>query len=217
MDVPETGLLHPRWSSIPGLVHGFLAGRVEPRMPVLLPRQVHGTRVALADPTWTGEEADGLVTASSGTVVGVVTADCVPILLVAERQRVAAAVHAGWRGAAAGIVAAALAQMRRAFGVEPSDVEASLGPAIGPCCYEVGDEVREAFERRSGSVTRPSWSGRTGRIVLDLRGAIRLLLDAEGVRRTDLIGPCTRCAPEFCSYRRDGATAGRQLSFIGWA
>jgi hypothetical protein len=185
-------------------------------VPVLFPRQVHGTRVVIADPSAQSPEADGLVTAEPG-VVGVVTADCVPMLLVAAASRVAAAVHVGWRGAAAGIVGEAIIALRATFGVEPDAVEACLGPAIGACCYEVGPEVRAAFVERSGSITDTAWGRRGSRDVLDLREAVRALLAASGVEVVARLGPCTRCTPNYCSYRRDGLAVGRQASFIGWA
>lgn len=210
-------LRNPAWEAIAGLRHGFLPGRVEPSDTVMLPRQVHGTRVV--DAPFGGErpEADGVVTATAGTFVGIVTADCVPILMVAPRARVAAAVHAGWRGAAAGITSVALARLRERFDIEPSEVEAALGPAIGPCCYEVGSEVRDAFTKTSGDTTAVAWTRHGTRDLLDLRGAVTALLRAAGVARIASIGPCTRCSADHCSYRRDDADAGRQVSFIGWA
>lgn len=211
-----TALLVPGWTTVPGLVHGFLPGRVEPDVPVSLPRQVHGTYVVTLEPGADRTEADGIVTARVATRVGVVTADCVPILMVAPKRRVAAAVHAGWRGAAAGIVDTALAHLRT-FGVEPDEVEASLGPAIGWCCYEVGNEVHAAFVDRTGPTTEAAWARRNERWTLDLRAAVRALLARAGVARTTIIGPCTRCSLDYCSYRRDGAGAGRQVSFIGWS
>jgi YfiH family protein len=188
-----------------------------PDTSVLLPRQVHGTRVVTAAPAHDPPEADAMVTAAPGTTVGVVTADCVPLLLVAPRERVVAAVHAGWRGAAAGIVDRALAHLHDVFGVEPAAVEAAIGPAIGACCYEVGPEVQAAFRQVSGDATATAWSRRGDRDVLDLRGAVRALLTAAGVRNVTMVGPCTRCSPAYCSYRRDGSSAGRQVSLIGWA
>ena len=95
------------------------------------------------------------MTARRGVAVGVITADCVPALLLAPASGVVAAVHAGWRGAAAGVLEAALDHLRRDFEVAPADVEASLGPAIGPCCYQVGSEVRASFAERSGDADRP--------------------------------------------------------------
>jgi len=209
-------LEHEPWLGVPGLRHGFLPGRVEPSWQVTLPRQVHGTRVLTADPDGDRPEADGLATAAAATYVGIVTADCVPMLMLVPRHRVIAAVHAGWRGAAGGIVGTALAHLRAQFGVEPGDVEVALGPAIGPCCYEVGPEVRAAFRAASGETTAAAWQLRNDRDVLDLRHAVRSLLHANGVERVTVIGPCTKCSPDFCSYRRDGADAGRQVSFIGW-
>jgi YfiH family protein len=209
-------LEHEPWRAVPGLRHGFLPGRVEPPCPVTLPRQVHGVRVLPADPDGERPEADGLFTTAANTSVGIVTADCVPMLMVAPRRRVVAAVHAGWRGAATGIVGTALTHLREQFDVEPRAVEVALGPAIGPCCYEVGPEVREAFRATSGETTAAAWQRRHDRDVLDLRRAVRALLEANGVERVTMIGPCTKCSPDFCSYRRDGADAGRQVSFIGW-
>lgn len=209
-------LVQPAWSAISGLVHGFLPGRVEADPSVSLPRQVHGTRVLDLEPGGARPEADGLVTSRPGTRVGVVTADCVPILMVARHHHVVAAVHAGWRGAAAGIVDVAVARLRT-FGVEPDDVEACLGPAIGSCCYEVGAEVHAAFVGRTGATTEAAWARRNDRWMLDLRAGVKALLARAGVARTTIVGPCTRCSTDYCSYRRDGAGVGRQVSFIGWS
>jgi hypothetical protein len=220
-------LTHARWESVAGLRHGFLDGTESARRlealgggsgapPLLLPRQVHGARVVTATRGATPPEADGLVVGTAGQLVGVVTADCVPVLLVDLRRRVAAAVHAGWRGAAAGVLEAALGHLVRA-GCRPGDVEAALGPAIGGCCYEVGPEVAAAFRARTGHATTAAWSVRRGRDHLDLRTAARALLLDGGVGGVEVLGPCTACGDGYCSYRRDGRGAGRQLSFIGWA
>ena len=221
-------LTHPGWRDVPGLRHGFLdraecagglreaAAAAGAPLPLDVPRQVHGARVLAAS---AGErpEADGLVTAAPGRLVGVVTADCVPVLLVARSAGVAAAVHAGWRGAAAGVLEAAVREMV-ARGIDPSRLEAAIGPAIGGCCYEVGPEVREAFAAGTGDVAAGAWTGPAGgKYHLDLRRAVSLLLEAAGVGSTRALGPCTACAPAYCSYRRDGAGAGRQLSFVGWS
>jgi YfiH family protein len=221
-------LTHPGWRDIPGLRHGFLdraesagglaeaAAATGAPLPLDLPRQVHGARVLPVSP---GErpEADALVTALPGRLVGIVTADCVPVLLVARRERVAAAVHAGWRGAAAGILEAAVREFV-ARGIEPSHLEAAIGPAVGGCCYEVGPEVRAAFAAKTGDATAPALTGPAGsKYHLDLRRAASLLLATVGVTATAVLGPCTACTPAYCSYRRDGNGAGRQLSFVGWS
>ncbi|TMA56956.1 MAG: peptidoglycan editing factor PgeF [Deltaproteobacteria bacterium] len=223
-------LTYVPWAAIPGLAHGFL-GRTEcagaaawdavvaragVRLPVVTARQVHGTRVATAAPG-PPPEADALISATAGQVVGVVTADCVPVLLIDRRRRVAGAVHAGWRGAAAGVIEAAVAKLDTAFQADAPSLEAVIGPAIGACCYEVGEEVLAAFRARVGDGTAPAWSHRDGRLHLDLRAAARLLLRGTGVGRVAVVGPCTACGSGYCSYRRDGAGAGRQLSFVGWA
>lgn len=222
-------LTFAEWSASPGLVHGFLereeCAGVERwqdvpgvALPVVTARQVHGTGVLVAHGPGTAPvDADAVVTDASGIAVGVVTADCVPVLLLDRRRRTAAAVHAGWRGASAGVLEAAIDRLLRRFDVAPAALEAVIGPAVGPCCYVVGPEVEAAFRARSGETTAGAWSRRDGRLSLDLRAAVRSLLGAAGVTTAAIVGPCTACDRRFCSYRRDGAGCGRQLSFIGWA
>ena len=216
-------ITHAPWTAIDGLRHGFLdrhakepEGRwVVSGIPVATPRQVHGTRVVTAPGDEPRPEADGLIATTAGTLVGVVTADCVPVLLVDPRRRVAAAVHAGWRGASAGVLEEAVRRLADS-GSAPGDLEAAIGPAVGGCCYEVGPEVVEAFKTRSGDVTAPAWEPRPGRWHVDLRTAVRLLLVAAGVRAATVLGPCTACDPRYHSFRRNARAAGRQLSFVGW-
>jgi len=222
-------LTHAPWDAVPGLRHGFLGAadcaaaeweavlsRVGVRSPLALPHQVHGTRALSVASADARPEADALATATPGLLVGVVTADCMPVLLVDRRRRVVAAVHAGWRGAAAGVLEAAVEHLRGAFGARPADLEAVIGPAIAGCCYEVGDEVVDTFRGRTGDATAPAWTRRGERYVLDLRIAARCLLEAAGVRSMAVLGPCTACGLGYHSYRRDGARTGRQLSFAGW-
>jgi len=234
-------LTNPAWAAVPALRHGFLdhddsmvaspgdweraLRGVGIRLPVITVRQVHGTRVVVAasrqepgrsEPEDERPEADGLASRARGVALGVVTADCVPVLMVARSAGVVAAVHAGWRGAAAGVLESAVALLGATFGVEPSQIEAALGPSIDPCCYRVGGEVQAAFTARTGTVTATAWAPAGDRLALDLRAAVRLLLEAAGVASVATVGPCTRCTPTLASYRRDGDRAGRQLSFIGW-
>ena len=115
------------------------------------------------------------------------------------------------------MIEAAVAKLDTAFQADAPSLEAVIGPAIGACCYEVGDEVLAAFRARVGDGTAPAWSHRDGRLHLDLRAAARLLLRGAGVGRVAVVGPCTACGSGYCSYRRDGVGAGRQLSFVGWA
>src|SRR2546430_8775237 len=146
-------LTYASWAAVPGLAHGFLGrdacagaagwdavvARAGFPLPVVTARQVHGTRVETAAPGPT-READGLITATAGQMVGVVTADCMPVLLIDRQRRVAAAVHAGWRGAAAGGIEAAGAELRATFEVAPQAPEAVNRPAPGARCYEGGGE-----------------------------------------------------------------------------
>ncbi|HZT30826.1 MAG TPA: peptidoglycan editing factor PgeF [Bryobacteraceae bacterium] len=171
-------------------------------------RQIHSSRCLVAD----GKagclgEGDALLEQRPGILVGVKTADCFPILLVDERRRAVAAVHAGWRGVAKGIVKAAIEQMARVFSTCPEDVHAAIGPGIGACCYEVGPEVAGRFGIQS-----------CGPVKLDLADQIRTQLLQAGVaaERMYLAGLCTRCHPEeFHSYRRDAERAGRMYSVVG--
>lgn len=228
------------WNSIPGLVHGFLsrlstAATVDstspdwstqleahgvPRLTVVTARQVHGTRICnAASLPASPPEADGLVTTTRGLAVGIKTADCVPVLFVAPPALFAAAVHAGWRGAVAGIVPEAVSTAVSNAAVTPAALRVAIGPAVGPCCYEVGPEVRVAFEKRYGSGwTAPVFSTPGPRPHLDLRLFVRRQLEAAGVSPSaiEIVGPCTACDRTYASYRRDGQGAGRQLSFVGW-
>ena len=226
-------LTHGPWTAVPGLRHGFLearectgpggwhavVARAGSPVPLVVPRQVHGVRVVAAPASAADErpEADGLVVAAPGRLVGVLTADCVPVLLLDRRRAVAAAVHAGWRGAAAGVLEAAVSHVSALHGTAPAELEAAIGPAVGGCCYEVGPEVGEAFRARTGDLTAAAWHEGAARSHVDLRLAVSLLLRAAGVTDVAILGPCTVCGPGYHSFRRDGAGTGRQLSFVGWA
>lgn len=205
-----------RWAAIPGLVHGFGSRTKEPPGEVRTLRQVHGARVIpVAEIGAERIEGDGLVSRPGDAPVGVHTADCVPILLVARRARIAAAVHSGWRGTVAGIAERAVALLAERWGVVPAEIEAALGPAIGGCCYEVGEEVRAAFRERYGGRGLVGFAERGPSLRLDLR---RFLEDrlAEGGVAVESVGPCTACRTDVLhSYRRERGS-GRQLSWIGW-
>lgn len=171
-------------------------------------RQVHGDRVVRGVEVHPGTEADAILSRAGEGPVAVAVADCVPILLAGPG--VVAAVHAGWRGTAAAIVVRAVEAMCAAAGCRPGALRAAIGPAIGACCYEVGDEVREAL----APVARGSrW--RLGPAV-DLVELNRGLLDRESVP-VEIVAGCTRCGGRSFSHRREGATAGRMLAAIGHA
>jgi YfiH family protein len=187
--------------------------------------QVHGAAVvrvrAGAAPAEIAKlKADALCTGNSGVAVAVFVADCVPILLADVRSGACAAAHAGWRGTAAGVAAAAVRRLRADFGTRPEDVRAALGPAIGPCCFEVGDEVVAAIEgalpaaRAAGAIRIDA---RWPKPHVDLKLVNRLLLEAEGVPAAAIdAGPeCTSCDPvRFYSFRRDAGVTGQHVGFI---
>ena len=182
--------------------------------------QVHGRAVVRAEDVESGAAADAVITDRPGLLLGVQSADCVPVLLWDERRGAVGAVHAGWRGTAAGVTAAALRAMRDRYGTRAADVQALIGPAIGPCCYEVGDEVREALERVAPGAGAPAGRGANGGATVDLWRANRLGLEAAGVEpeRILLVAQCTRCRADlYPSFRREGPGCGRILSFIGIA
>jgi YfiH family protein len=167
-------------------------------------KQIHSDISLTAESPGCMGEGDALVTRIPGIAVSVRTADCFPILLADPESRAIAAVHAGWRGTATGVVGASLARMHNEFGTEPENVYAAIGPGIGRCCYEVGAEVARQFGLPE--------AGR-----LDLAVENRTQLIAAGLRpeRINQVGGCTFCHPEqFFSWRRDHDPAGRMISFI---
>ncbi len=224
---------YPLWSDRADDVEVRFVGRGEERTreatlaavepaapPVAALRQVHSPRVVEVDAGGSHGEGDALVTAQRDLALSVITADCVPVLL-ASRARVAA-VHAGWRGFVAGVVPAALARLRgsdeRGGGHDVSDerdarVVAWIGPAIGGCCYEVGEEVAAPVVAASApGVVTP---GPRGRPHLDLARAVELQLRHAGVDDVRRFGPCTRCSSDLLwSYRREGKRAGRNIAYI---
>ncbi len=175
------------------------------------PEQVHGNRVLDAGRAG-GHRGDALYTDRPGVVCAVLTADCLPLLLCDRRGERVCAAHAGWRGLFGGIVEAAVERFDRL----PGELLAWLGPAIGPACFEVGDEVREVARRRNPELVqafRPV-NAKQGHWWLDIYRAARILLASLGVRFVAGGGYCTVSSAErFYSYRRDGRT-GRMASLI---
>jgi YfiH family protein len=180
--------------------------------PLAWVHQVHSNRCLVTSGLdGCAGEADALITDRPGQWVSVHTADCPPLLIVAERPRVVAAVHAGWRGSADRIAAETVRRMCDRFGVEPAALRIAMGPAIGACCYEVGTEVADRF--RDLLPELPA----AGKVHLDLaRANVRQLVDA-GVRPERIFSgaPCTFCnAGDFHSYRRAPGERGRMVSAI---
>ncbi len=201
---------------LPWLVHGFgtrLSGAWVSENLVTV-RQIHSDRCLYAD----GRrgclgEGDALISDRPGQFLGIRTADCLPILLADERLRAVAAVHAGWRGTARGVVLRAVEAMQERFSSRPEDILAAIGPGICGKCYLVGPEVAQQFK---GWLPEREDLGQATRI--DLAEANRRQLVQAGVPEQNIShgAPCTSCRyEEFFSYRRDRMRAGRMISAIG--
>jgi YfiH family protein len=197
---------------------------------ILQVSQVHGADVVRAEEiasATTPLEADAIVarhpltTGPAPTVIGIRVADCVPILLADPESGTVAAIHAGWRGVVRGVLRQAVQRFTEEGGM-PARAVAAIGPCIGPCCFEVDDEVGRTIEASctfdGGAPVETIVARRSGtKAYVDLRAAVRLQLRTLGIAttRTDTVAPCTSCdATRFFSYRRDHGIAGRLLAFI---
>jgi len=179
--------------------------------------QVHGNVVRILDES-KAPRCDGLLTNRGGAAVAVQSADCVPLLLWAPKAKVVAAVHAGWRGTLARIARTAVSKLEEIYGAAPEDIHAVIGPAIGVCCYEVGDEVIAAFADSGRDVDRISRPGPRGRRHLDLVEENRTQLMSSGVTAERIHDSrlCTFCDNDCCySFRKEGTGVGRIFGVIG--
>ncbi len=180
-----------------------------PSEPVWL-EQVHGIVVADADMAGCRTVADASIARRTGSVCVVMTADCLPVLLCDKAGSVVAAVHAGWKGLAAGVIDAAVLAMD----VPPQNLMAWLGPAISQQAFEVGEEVRAAFVDADQKAAAAFIPGQAGKYLADIYALARLRLNTLGIRQIYGGDRCTYSEPDqFFSYRRDGVT-GRQGAFI---
>ena len=209
-------------------------------LPLISLKQIHSDVIHLFNAAPNEPcKGDASVTNRPGLLLGVQTADCVPILLVDPKNRAVAAIHAGWRGTLARIAVKAIGQMQMHFKTKLADLRAAIGPAIGGCCYEVGTEV--AIQFQSQFADAPEWFDefRTGdepnpiqwlnmmppghqpppkNVLLDLKKANRAQLLSAGLRPQNIFVSdlCTACNPDLLfSYRKQGPQSGRHLSVIG--
>jgi YfiH family protein len=179
--------------------------------------QVHGADVRVVRDTYdarsiTDERCDALITRATNILLGVQTADCVPVLLGDARTGAVAAIHAGWRGTAASIATKTLQRMAADFGTRATDVRVAIGPSARACCYEVGSEVIELFRARFPDADGLLAPMRDGRARIDLQRANSNQLIAAGVDASRIhIAPlCTMCRTDILfSYRREKALRGR--------
>lgn len=191
---------------------------------IVLSRQVHrdDVRTVTADDCGKGlwrmqdyDSADALITDETDIPLVVFSADCNVILLHDPVRRAIGAAHAGWRGTALGIAAKAVRAMADAYGCDPSDIRAAVGPAIGQCCFETDGDVPAALRDALGAQVEPfiSWNGRKYHI--DLKSVNALWLQRAGVTHIDVCPDCTYCLSDlYWSHRRTGLSRGEQAAVI---
>jgi polyphenol oxidase len=211
--------------------------------PLVTLRQIHSDMIRYVDATVESPiPADGLITATPGLLLGIQTADCLPIILVDPKHRAVGVFHAGWRGTVKRIGEKGVGEMRRCFGSRPRDLAAVIGPGIRGCCYEVGEEVRHQFESQFAyaaklfrevkdsdpvrekypllflSARPPGHSELPKRIFLDLAEANRQQLLAVGVspKHIEVSTLCTNCRTDLLfSYRAEKGKTGRMMTVVG--
>jgi len=194
---------------------------------IVFSNQVHGTTIRAVSKSDRGglftpgkPEADGLITNEPGVALMVFTADCVPILLYDPVKSVISAVHAGWRGTAAGIASVAVQAMINEFDCNPYDIKAAIGPSISMCCYEVGDEVVDALMNKAGemsidlggNVCVPSSNSK---YKVDIKEFNRLMLIKSGITDISVSNECTSCKNDkYWSHRYTNGQRGSQVAII---
>ncbi len=219
----------PRFEKIPYVWHGFgtrelsqenlrvQAGKKD--LDLVLLDQIHSDCIhVLAEPPETQLRGDAMLTTSSGLLLTIKTADCLPVLVLDERQKLIAAVHCGWRGTSKRLLAKVVRKMSDVFDSEAADLLVVLGPSIGPDCYEVGEDVRECFgEAGLEKGLFRSHPQTPGKYFFDLKLANRNQLLECGVQVENVfsVTGCTHCEKNLYSYRREHLEAGRLLNFIG--
>jgi len=219
-----TGVLRLReWEKYPWLVHGFGSRRTPDPSPASSPaltlRQIHSAIVRVAGGG--GVKGDALLSAKPGQLLGVKTADCLPILVVDPRKRAVAAVHAGWRGTYAGVVLYAVERLTKEYHAQPESLRVAIGPAAAACCYEVGSEVIEGFKERFTRADELFAPTREGHALIDLLKANQRQLTDAGVDedRIHTAPLCTMCRTDlFFSYRKEKqlrGKVGRLMAVIG--
>ena len=218
----------PGFAGVRQGVRHFFGTRHDPPGPdrsvcaVVSVTQVHGTDVLVLDrPVADGQAFDGgwdaLMTDQPGVLLTVRTADCVPVLIHDPVRGIVAAVHAGWRGAVAGIVPKTVAAMATRFGSRPASLRVSIGPSAGSCCYEVDEPVLSRLRASYADWRKLVQETGPGTARLDLRGLVRGQAQSAGVHEDGIHGVslCTICHPDlFHSYRRDGSVRGTMVSGI---
>jgi YfiH family protein len=186
--------------------------------------QIHGGEILIIDDDFdvlAGKDRDfpfdGIITARRGIAIGIKTADCVPVFFIDPVKRIVGAVHAGWKGTALSIAARAVHLLGKSFGSDSKDIRVVIGPAIGPCCYEVDTRVFESMKHLSDRDLYFTEGDNEGKWMLDLGAANKSQLEKQGIPAGNIYSAnlCTSCHRDtFFSHRGDGGGTGRQLNFI---
>lgn len=190
---------------------------------LLTVKQVHGNDILLVDEPnpdlnhFLSVEVDAIITNQPEIMLGVLTADCIPILIWHPTQKIGAAIHAGWRGAASGLIQKVINAIGKNFNIPAAELRAAIGPGIGAHKYEVDRPVRDAFRQGTGFWENISEETRLGHWKLNIPLSCQLQLEQVGLKQQniDVAEQCTCCHAElFFSHRRDQGVTGRQLGFI---
>ncbi len=208
------------WEVIHGNRSRFLSSVGLDYSKTVWTKQVHGSKVVIADENTipsTALEADAIITDRRNLPLFIVAADCVPVLLWDPVREIIGVVHAGWRGTAICVVAEAVKAMEKAFGCLPQNIHAGIGPSIGPCCYEVGEEVVSAYTERF-----PQWPdllperyGSKAKLSLWESNRKQLLDTGLVSENIEVAGSCTACNTDiFYSERKEGRPSGRFCGVI---
>jgi YfiH family protein len=194
---------------------------VEPHL-FLTAKQVHGSEILVIDQPnpevshFQRVESDAIITNQRNVLIGILVADCFPVIIYDRHKHVAGVIHLGWRGTAAGLLGRSVQAMGEIFGCQPENLCAAIGPGIAAHSYEVDRPVRDAFRQGTGQWERISTEVSLGHWQLDLQKSILLQMDAAGIERSavDVVEDCTCCHKEtFFSHRRDNGMTGRQMGF----
>lgn len=194
---------------------------LEPHL-LLTVNQVHGSEILVIDQSnpevshFQRVASDAIITNQRNILIGILVADCFPVILYDQKRHVAGVVHLGWRGTAAGLLGRTIKAMKEIFGCLPTDLRAAIGPGIAAHRYEVDRPVRDAFRQGVGQWQRIATEVSLGHWQLDLQKSALLQLEESGLSRSsvDVVAECTCCHKEtFFSYRRDEGRTGRQMGF----
>ena len=195
-----------------------------PRDDWVLCEQVHGSCVKRVGELERGRggldrwsaipRSDGLISDREGLVLGILTADCLPLVMVCGSAKAVGVAHVGWRGALYGVAVSALHRLLEHADCRPGDITAFLGPHIGPCCLHVGSDVADDFRRFVGD--KSVIEGKDGSTRIDLASICREQLVGSGIDNTNIfsVDVCTHCDERYFSYRASGGTTGRQAGMV---